>query len=239
VTSNSFVWAKPYDASKPKPAFDVRRDREEVAHFAGLDLGQSNHYSALAVLRRVRTLVKYDVGPWEEAIPTIYQVGFCERWPLGTSYTKVATDVSEVLKHPRWEGNINLALDLGSVGRAVADILKTYGVPYMGITSTSGNGTNVEQNEARVPRNTLVSLLQSKLDQRLLFFHADLPMADTLRAELESIQTKFSDSGRLTFTTTTTDGHADMASAIMCALWRACYTAARPAYYTYSFHMSK
>ena len=197
MTSNSFIWAKPYDASKPEPEmFGTRYEREEIAHFAGLDLGQAQHYSALAILRRVRSLVKYDAHPWEEARQTIFQVGFCERWQLGTSYTKIVNDVAEVLRHPRWEGNIRLALDLGSVGRAVADIFKTYGVPFMGITSTAGNNATVEKNEASVPRNTLISLLQSKLDQKLLSFHADLPMADTLKAELESIQTKFTDSGR-------------------------------------------
>ena len=78
----------------------------------GLDLGKSQDYSALCIVERT-------APPEGEAT---YSVRHLHRWPLGTSYTKVAEDVAEYayrpgLCYPR------IAADATGVGQAVMEMI--------------------------------------------------------------------------------------------------------------------
>ena len=74
------------------PSFDIAAEvrREEAKYFIGVDLGQSHDPTAIAVVRRVRSLMTWDAHhsspTWKEEKPAIYQCGYLERVPLGTVY---------------------------------------------------------------------------------------------------------------------------------------------------------
>ena len=78
----------------------------------GLDLGSLEDYSALCIVERT-------APPEGEAT---YSVRHLHRWPLGTSYAKVAEDVAEYayrpgLCYPR------IAADATGVGQAVMEMI--------------------------------------------------------------------------------------------------------------------
>jgi hypothetical protein len=66
-------------------------------HFAGLDLGQAGQHSALAILEQTwRRVGQEHVG----FIPT-YTLGYLKRWPLGTRYSGIVSEVATILASPR------------------------------------------------------------------------------------------------------------------------------------------
>ena len=84
----------------PRPAYAV-----------GLDLGQAQDYSALAVVEhagrsRDRPLL----------------VRHLHRWPLGTAYPAIVADVAATLAAPPLPAGAVLAIDRTGVGRAVFDL---------------------------------------------------------------------------------------------------------------------
>src|SRR5580700_2042638 len=114
------------DSQPLSPQFRAFRAQREMAAYripdppaetsveftVGLDLGKSQDYSALCVIERT-------APPGGAAT---YSVRHLRRWPLGTSYTKVAEDVADLayrpeLKLPR------LAADATGMGMAVMEMI--------------------------------------------------------------------------------------------------------------------
>ena len=114
----------------------------EHRYFMGLDLGQSNDNSAVAVTRRERRLHTRDDGSrnshWEETKPEIFQVGYLERIPLQTTYPSIVNYVARLLQRPIWAGNIELVIDQTGVGRPVCDLFASAGIPFIAVTITGG-----------------------------------------------------------------------------------------------------
>ena len=66
--------------------------KTEERFFMGVDLGFQADPSAIAVVRRVRKLERtHGSGPWHEPTPSVFQLGFLERVPLGTSTHRLGT----------------------------------------------------------------------------------------------------------------------------------------------------
>jgi hypothetical protein len=123
--------------SSTEPRFDTKREAVEEKYYAGLDLEQTSDPSALAVLRRVRHLVKYDDARWKDATPPIYQLGYLKRYPLHTPYPGIVHHVTQLLERPIWAGNIALALDQTGCGRPVADIFRSAGISFVVYAASS------------------------------------------------------------------------------------------------------
>jgi hypothetical protein len=65
-----------------------------VGYFVGLDLGQSNDYTALAVVQSGK-------GPdGNGRTKTFLHLRHLERYPLGTPYTSVADGVTALIRSP-------------------------------------------------------------------------------------------------------------------------------------------
>jgi hypothetical protein len=98
--------------------FGQHRSPGTTAYIAGLDLGQSQDYSALAILEHG--------GPGEEPpLPEqTWNARHLQRWPLQTPYTAIVADVIAMLAQPPLAGATTLALDMTGVGRPVVDLFR-------------------------------------------------------------------------------------------------------------------
>jgi hypothetical protein len=213
--------------------------KTEIKYYMGCDLGQQTDPTAIAVLRRVRQLQRQgDSGLWKEAKPTILQLGFLERVPLGTAYPAICTHVAGLLQRPIWAGNIQLAIDQTGVGRPVADIFRSGGISFTGVNITSGLDERLEGNEAFVPKTTLVSFLQALIHEERLHLHSELTSAPDLRKELENFNVRYTDGGRMTFGASGAN-HDDMVLALAIAAWRSTMKEPTRSHWAASSHMAR
>ena len=126
-------------------------------HFVGLDLGQAQDFTALAVLARPRLTGRESVA--ERKPP--YAVPHLQRFPLGTPYPAIVPAVVDLLRTPQLRGSM-LVVDQTGVGRAVVDMLtdamkgKVFG-DFCPLTITSGHEVTLsESRQFRVPKKELV-----------------------------------------------------------------------------------
>jgi hypothetical protein len=140
----------------------------------GLDLGQTQDHSALAVIEARGTLY----GRGLEGPPmTQLDVRYLHRYELNTKYEDVAADVGRRLgKVP---APSYLAVDETGVGRPVMELL-AHLKPH-GITITAGQAAAlVAPMRAHVPKRDLVGAAQVALQNKILRIAKELPHAELL-----------------------------------------------------------
>jgi threonine dehydrogenase-like Zn-dependent dehydrogenase len=156
----------------------------EPRNTLGLDLGQAQDYTALAVLEATIHLNPRDP---DEAQCT-YAVRYLERFPLGTSYTAIAATLVQRCAWRPLRG-ARVVLDHTGVGRAVVDLLKRArpDATLVPVTITAGpHAHRDDQGGWLVPKKDLVGCLQVLLQQHRLSVAAALAEAPTLVKELEN-----------------------------------------------------
>lgn len=184
-------------------------------YYLGLDLGQSQDYTALAVCRR----------EWERRDdgdgPASYQLLALRRWPLGTSYPAIVADVGRILARPDLSPPAPLfALDFTGCGRPVWDMFRAARIAATGIAITGGNEViQAAALEWHVPKRDLVSVVQVLLQDRRLQWPASLPEGETLARELQTFRVKISLAGNDTFEAWRERDHDDCVLAVALACW--------------------
>jgi hypothetical protein len=195
-------------ANRPPPA---------PKFFSGLDLGQAQDYSALAVVERVA-----EPDP-ERAGQFVYRfdVRHLHRWALGTPYPQVVADVGAWFAGAPLHGT-PLAVDQTGVGRAVVDLFRASGVgaALRPLTITGGEGGT----GSSVAKKNLVGALQVPLQTRRIRIPAGLPLAAELAKELEAFRVKVTAHRNEVFESWRERDHDDMVVALAMAL----YLAQRP-----------
>src|SRR6516164_525589 len=124
--------------------------------FVGLDLGQAQEFTALAVLEGTDTP------------PRSYAVRHLHRWPVGTAYPAIIAEMAKVVgKLPQGTA---LALDITMVGRPVIYLVRRAGLTcaYYPITLTSGHSVATGPIGPLVPKKEVVSTLQVLLQAQRL-----------------------------------------------------------------------
>jgi hypothetical protein len=133
-----------------RPTFEMAAEvrREDVRYEMGVDLGQAHDPTAICVTRRLRFLLSTTSGStWTEEKPAIFQVGYLERVPLGTTYPAIVAHVGRLLQRPIWAGKIDLAIDQTGVGRPVCNIFESAGITFTAVTITGGDAESYEGRE--------------------------------------------------------------------------------------------
>ena len=95
----------------------IDEQRPSSRFITGLDLGQVNDFTALAVLEQ--TLIDSSDVPHRWT----YSVRHLERFQLGTSYPDIVARVGEIISAPTLQQSV-LATDKTGVGQAVVDMLR-------------------------------------------------------------------------------------------------------------------
>jgi hypothetical protein len=129
-----------------------------LGYLCGLDLGQAQDYTALAVAEVHARAHEY-----------LYYVRHLQRFGLKTSYPAIVRHVAALLQHPPVRGQTTLIADATGVGQPVIEMLKEAGLNPIAITITSGNVvTEHAWNAFHVPKRDLVSAIQIPLQSRRL-----------------------------------------------------------------------
>ena len=162
-----------------------------LCHFIGLDLGQAQDPTALAVLERPRV---YAGTRRDERRPT-YALRHLHRFPLGTPYAEVFDEARRLLRMPPLPGAF-FAVDQTGVGRAVLRMLEDQlrdqvTCLFCAITITvGGTVATAAGGGILVPRKELVGTLRILLQARRLLIPRTLPLAETLVRELQDFRAK-------------------------------------------------
>jgi hypothetical protein len=191
---------------------------QQVAYFVGLDLGQVNDFTALAVLERP------SLHPWGPR--PIFDLRHLQRFPLGTPYPQIVQAVRELLLRPALR-DASLVVDQTGVGRAVVDMLwdELRGqVPchFTAVTITGGHAvTNPANGCLHVPKKELVGAVQVLLQSRRLRIAQTLPEAPVLVKELDNFRVKITEAANETFGAWREGQHDDLVFATALAAFMA------------------
>lgn len=180
----------------------------------GLDLGQTQDFTALAVLERNQP----DPG-LSDPVPPDYALRHLQRFPLGTPYTEIVPAVTRLLRAtPLRESP--LVVDQTGVGRAVVDMLYQSAGWVVPVTITGGHAvTQTEDRSWHVPTKELVTCLQVVMQARRLHIARSLPDAALLVRELQNFQVKITAAANETFGTWRDGQHDDLVLAVALTCW--------------------
>ena len=190
-----------------------------IRYFSGLDLGQAQDFTALAVLEQTKLPDPEKKGQ----LVRHYAVRHLERFPLGTAYTAVCTRLVTIYAAAPL-ARTTLAVDQTGVGRPVLDMLRrsTISASIRPITITGGHkATPNEGGGYLVPKKELVSVLQVMLQARRIKVAPTLPEAATLVRELTTFQVKITPAANEVFGAWREGQHDDLVLAVAIAVWQA------------------
>ncbi|MBV8841519.1 MAG: hypothetical protein JO307_01800 [Bryobacterales bacterium] len=171
--------------------------------FAGLDLGQREDFSAIAVVER-------EEKAWGARGGLL--VRYLERMPLGTPYTKVVERVCGLMRHRELAGRSRLVVDATGVGAPVVEMLGSAGLAGImtAVTITGGAQAHGRGEKWHVPRRDLLMNLEVLMERGELTICRRLGEAERLTRELTSVGAR-GESGE----------HDDLAMSVALACWRA------------------
>jgi hypothetical protein len=179
----------------------------------GLDLGQTQDFTALAVLEQTAIAESSDLARPE------YALRHLRRFPLGTPYTEIVPAVAEIANSRTLFGS-PLVVDQTGVGRAVVDMLYQAVGRVVPVTITGGHAvTQAEDRSWHVPKKELVTSLQVLMQSRRLQIARRSPDAATLVCELQNFQVKITAAANETFGVWRDGQHDDLVLAVALASW--------------------
>jgi len=173
--------------------------------YFGLDLGQSQDYTALAVIEAKRK--------------SQLHLRHAKRYELGTPYPDIVTDVAALLKRQEVGSAPELVVDGTGVGAPVVDMFHKAGLlPYV-VKIHGGDKVNSDGLEYRIPKRDLASCLQVYLQEKRLKIAAALPLADILIGELLNFKVKISEKGHDSYEAWREGDHDDLVIAVAMPCW--------------------
>ena len=190
-------------------------------YFLGLDLGQAQDPTALAVIER---------ASWRGNFPQ-YSCRHLQRWQLGTPYPKIVEDVNGMAWAIGPSGlpvlpAATLVVDGTGVGRAVVDMFRQ--IPALSnrtrsVIITFGHATTFDRMSGawHVAKKELVGVLQTLMQTRRLKVARSLSDAETLIKEFLNFKVKITSAGNETFENWRERDHDDLVLALAVALWYA------------------
>ena len=202
-----------------------------MSFYIGLDLGQSNDYTALAVVEKVKASEADAEGD-----PDLH-LRHLERYPLRTPYPEMVAQVAALVEDPqlrttRLDRRLgrtileepDLLVDATGVGRPVVDLFRERGLRYKAITITGGNKVTVASlgGGYGVPKRDLIGALEVPFHSGRLKVAAGLALWETLRGELQTFRRKVSlTTGMDTYEHWRESDHDDLVLAAALACWGA------------------
>jgi hypothetical protein len=203
-------------AEFPRPSGPFVADERAPLLF-GLDLGQRQDYSALAVAEQV-------VGQDRRRA---FHFRHLHRWPLGTPYTApeggpngICEDLCDLID--RAGRPVVLVLDGTGVGRPVVDIFWRYGLGVKRlapVTITAGSQATCQGGWWNVPKRDLAGAVAAGLEQRTLHIAPGLRLTKVLTKELTTFKVKVTAAGNETFESWRERDHDDLVLAVALAVW--------------------
>ncbi len=208
-------------------------------YLLGVDLGQSNDFTALCVLEREQRNTGKRVAdviaqinasaPGGDYTKPVYEnhylAGHLERLPLGTSYPAQVGRVKVL--HDRLKAETGtaplLVADATGVGAPVIDMLRAAELEPIAVTITGGDAVSRDGWNYRVPKRDLVSETQILLQAKRLKIVPTLKEAQTLTSELLAFKVSISLKGHDSYGNDVgpwrENPHDDLVLAVALAAW--------------------
>jgi hypothetical protein len=185
-------------------------------YFSGLDLGQSQDYTAFAILERTR--LPNPSMPGQEL--NHYAVRHLQRFALGTPYNEVGSALQKAYAHPDLQRSC-LVVDQTAVGSPVIQALRRCKIQAQirPLTVSAGYSTTFANGTSLVPKKVLVSTLQVLFQARQLQVAPTLTEAATLVQELVNFKWKTKLVADDTLTEWREGDHDDLVLAVAIAAW--------------------
>ena len=165
-------------------------------YYLGLDLGQKQSYTAIAVVERTmnreerRSGVTWELE-WHELSPPRVAVRHLERIQLGTSYTEVVDRVRDLVWTDALRGKTKLVVDATGAGAPVVDLFRRdtelkRACELSAVTITSGTmaGKGPKKGDWLVPKQDLITGLVLMFEAGKLQIAHGLAEASRLVEEL-------------------------------------------------------
>lgn len=202
------------------------RDTSPNPYWLGLDLGQANDYTALAISERVGVN------------PNRYQTRHLARWHP-ERYGQVIDSLAGIVAQLRtivhvWDGYrytaerspVTLVIDRTGVGRAVGDMFLDAHLDCAVelVTITGGDTVTRDGNAYRTPKRDLAGVIAVLLQTGRLEIAARLDHAATLKAELKNFKVRINAKGHDAYGAGDDwreGAHDDLVLAQALALWHA------------------
>ena len=185
-----------------RPGAARSMEGQEREFMVGLDLAQSNDWTALAVVERLKT---------GYAVPMLTRT-------RGAAYPAIVGRVADLLETPPLAGQAELVIDATGVGRPVLDLFRASGVDARAITITAGQKPTGSLRFAKVPKRDLIKVVLLALQVGTLTIAQDQPFADVLARELAELRVKITASGYDRYEAREGE-HDDLVLALAIALW--------------------
>ncbi|MDQ2786845.1 MAG: hypothetical protein M3Y58_17790 [Chloroflexota bacterium] len=205
----------------------------------GLDLGQSQDYTALCVVERVMSppvpseraesgYGDYEGWPAPDTRKASYHVRHLERPPLGTKYPVVVAHVKEMLATPPLSAKTPLVIDKTGVGTAVADMFTAAGMSPWAVTITGGDEVIRDGRHTKVPKRELVGNLVMLFQSGRLKIADGLAEGPVLVNELVNFKVKVNlATGHDSYEAWRESVHDDLVLAVALACWHGEHTTSR------------
>ena len=178
-------------------------------YFVGWDIGQSQDYSAVAVLK------KTDTGN--------YVVNHLERLPLGMSYPDQIDHVYGLVnRKPLAGADTTVCLDKTGVGAPVYDTTRKKGINAVGLTLHGGDSVSWDEDRmvVKAPKRDVIGCLVVLAQCGSIKIAKGLPYGDTLLKELRDYQIKFNpNTANVSFGNGREAEHDDLVLAVAIPLW--------------------
>jgi len=190
----------------------------EAVYTVGLDLGQSNDFTALTVLEMQihASAALLDAHPFGKGITAGWnspagllrsqleyvfledQSPWLAKPPVhlrhlermrGRSYPEMVNDIAALLKQPPLSTHgYSLVVDATGVGAPVVDLFRQAEIPVMAVTIHGGDSVNRARGGFRVPKRDLVAAVQAVMQTGRLLVAEELALWPTLKAELQNFR---------------------------------------------------
>jgi hypothetical protein len=170
--------------------------------YIGLDLGQKQDYTAIAIVERP------DARRGSQALPFQLLVRRVQRVALGTPYPRVVEMVHDIACAQAFAGQCAVVVDGTGVGAPVVDMLRAAGLKceITAVTITGGDReTGRGSLNVGVPKRDLISGLQLALEKGELRIARRMKEVGSLVRELMEVRGE----------------HDDLVIALALACWRA------------------
>jgi hypothetical protein len=183
-----------------------------TSYYIGLDLGQTNDYSALAVVSAPVA------GTGEDDVLSLPHL---QRYRLNTPYPDIVAALSRFASAVPLT-RAPLIVDQTGVGRPIVDLLRRAvgSNRIIPVTITGGQAATVQPDGSRhVPKKDLVTCLVGLLEDRRLKVAKSLPESRTLVDELLNFKVSITPAAHETFGAWRHGQHDDLVLAVALACW--------------------
>ena len=191
--------------------------------FTGLDVGQSQDPTALAVVEWAEEAGEWDPATWAYRKMTALRLRYLERLPLGTPYPELVDRAILVACSESIRERRHLVVDATGVGRPVVDLLRRSRAEcrLWPVVITGGHTVGWTDGYYTVPKRDLIVGLQVMIQRERLQVAAGLREWPALVREMGQMKVRVTREGREQFGAWREGEHDDLVLAVALACWAA------------------